>query len=158
MDAATIERWILSLGRPYDAMVAEGVIPNMPLQQLYKGRDWLDIEPEDGLELSFWAETKRLEAVYITLLKTTPSTVPYQGELPKPFVPAMSQAQVRANFCEPMDSKGPIKMPQPMGMTGGWDAYRLDPASHPNIKVAFQYTASLMVDTLVFTLIDKGHD
>ncbi|HBO3041448.1 TPA: hypothetical protein L4Q92_000182 [Pseudomonas aeruginosa] len=158
MDAATIERWILSLGRPYDTLVAEGIIPNLPLQELYKGRDWLDIEPGDGLELSFWAETKRLEAVYITLLKTTPSTVPYQGELPKPFTPMMSQAEVRANFGEPMASKGPVKMPQPMGMTGGWDAYRLDPATHRNMKLVLQYTADLRVDTLVFTLIDKGHD
>lgn len=157
MDAATIERWIKNLGQPYDALIAEGVIPNMPLQELYKGRDWIDIEPADGLELSFWAETKRFERLFITLLKTTPSTVAYKGELPKPFAPVMSQAEVRANFGEPMESQGPTKLPLNT-MTGGWDAYRLDPATHPKMKVVFQYTAALMVDTLVFSLIDRGHD
>lgn len=158
MDAKTIEHWIKSLGRRYDVLVAEGVIPNQPLQELYPGRDLLDIIIAPGLSMSFWAETKRFETLFITLLKTTPSTTEYKGELPKPFAPVMSQSEVRANFGEPMASKGPVKMPQPMGMTGGWDAYWLDPVTHPNIKVVFQYTATLTVNTLVFSLIDKGHD
>lgn len=40
-----------------------------------------------------------------------------------------------------MSSQGPVKMPQPTGMIGGWDAYRLDRSIHPNGKVLFQYTA-----------------
>lgn len=158
MDAKTIERWIKNLGQTYDTLVAKGVIPNQPLQELYPDRDLLDIIIAPGLSMSFWAETKRFETLFITLLKTTPSTAEYKGELPKPFAPVMSQSEVRANFGEPMVSKGPVKMPQPMGMTGGWDAYRLDPVTHPNTKVVFQYTATLAVNTLVFSLIDKGHD
>jgi hypothetical protein len=38
MNAETIERWISSIGRTYDALVAEGVIPNQPLTELYQGR------------------------------------------------------------------------------------------------------------------------
>lgn len=158
MDAKTIERWIKSLGRSYDALVADGVIPNQPLQELYEGRDRLHIEPEPGLALSFWAGTKRLETLFITLVKTTPSTIEYKGELPKPFISAMTKSGVHSNFGEPMESKGPVKMPQPMGMTGGWDSYRLDPVTHPNIKLIFKYTATMQVKTLVFTLIDTGHD
>ncbi|MGX5221225.1 DUF6392 family protein [Pseudomonas segetis] len=158
MDAKTIEHWINSLGRSYDALVAEGVIPNQPLQELYPGRDLLDIIIAPGLSMSFWAETKCFETLFITLLKTTPSTVEYKGELPKPFVSTMTQSEVRTNFGEPMASKGPVKMPQPMGMTGGWDSYQLDPVTHPNTKVVFHYTAALSVSTLIFSLIDKGHD
>ncbi len=158
MDAKTIERWIKNLGGRYDVLVAEGVIPNQPLQELYPGRDLLDIIIAPGLSMSFWAQTKRFETLFITLLKTTPSTTEYKGELPKPFAPVMSRSEVRANFGEPMASKGPVKMPQPMGMTGGWDAYRLDPVTHPNVKVVFQYTATLTVNTLVFSLIAKAHD
>ncbi|PAU53186.1 hypothetical protein BZL41_23765 [Pseudomonas sp. PIC25] len=158
MDAATIEHWIKNLGRSYDALVADGVVPSQPLQELYEGRERVCIEPEPGLELSFWAETRRFETLFITLFKTTPSTVEYKGELPKPFSPVMAKTGVHATFGEPMASKGPVKMPQPMGMTGGWDAYRLDPGTYPNTKVIFKYTSALMVDTLVFTLIDKGHD
>ncbi|CAM2945591.1 hypothetical protein SAMN04490207_1942 [Pseudomonas gessardii] len=64
MDATTIALWIKSLGRPYESLVSEGIIPNMPLRELYKGRNWLDIEPEEGMELSFSAESKCLEALY----------------------------------------------------------------------------------------------
>lgn len=67
MDATTIALWIKSLGRPYESLVSEGVIPNMPLQELYKGRDWLDIEPEDGVELSFQL-TPNAWKLYISLL------------------------------------------------------------------------------------------
>jgi hypothetical protein len=45
-----------------------------------------------------------------------------------------------------------------MGQTGGWESYQLDPTSYPNVKAVFQYTAAMQVKTLVFTLIDKGHD
>ncbi len=157
MDAKIIESWIKNLGQPYGTLVAKGLIPNQPLQELYKGRDWLDIEPAPGLELSFWAETKRFERLFITLLSTVEGTTEYKGELPKPFAPVMSQSGVRAIFGEPMESQGPTKLPLNT-MVGGFDAYRLDPATHPNMKVSFQYTITMQVKTLVFSLIDRGHD
>jgi hypothetical protein len=158
MDAKTIEKWIKNLGRDYDSLVAEGVIPNHPLQELYPGRDLLDMIIAPGLSMSFWSQTKKFETLFITLLKTTPSTSAYSGELPKAFVPPMTRHDVLVYFGEPMTSKAPVMMPQPVGMTGGWDAYVLSPESHPNVKVVFQYTATLAVNTLVFSLIDKGHD
>ncbi|MBU3055798.1 DUF6392 family protein [Pseudomonas indica] len=156
MDVTTIERWIMNLGRPYDALVAEGIIPNMPLQGLYPGRDWLDIQPASGLELSFWAETKRFERLFITLISTMEGTTEYKGELPSPFASVMFQASVRNLFGEPMESKGPTKLPLNT-MVGGFDIYRLDPAKHPNIKVSFQYTPDMQVKTLVFSLINREH-
>ncbi|WP_294737284.1 DUF6392 family protein [uncultured Pseudomonas sp.] len=158
MDVVTIECWIKNLGRPFADLVCEGVVPGMPLQELYPGRDLLDVIIAPGLSMSFWAENKRFETLFITLLKTTPSTAAYQGELPKPFSTVTRQSDVRAHFGEPMASKGPIKMPRPMGLTGGWDAYLLNPITHPNKKVVFQYTAMGEVNTLVFSLINKGHD
>lgn len=157
MDAKIIESWIKNLGQTYDTLVAKGLIPNQPLQELYKGRDWLDIEPAPGLELSFWAETRRFERLFITLISTVEDAPEYKGELPKPFVSAMSQAEVRANFGEPMESQGPTKLPLNT-MVGGFDAYTLDPATHPNMKVSFQYTITMQVKTLVFSLIDRDHD
>ncbi len=158
MDATTIEHWIKKLGQLYDALVAEGNIPNQSLDELYPGRDWLTILPASGLELSFWAETQRFEKLFITLLDAMPGVPVYKGELPKPYTSEMTQSDVHALFTTPLELKGPIKMPQPMGQTGGWESYRLDPAKHPNIKVVFQYTAAMQVKTLVFTLIDKDHD
>lgn len=158
MDARTIEGWITSLGGRYEVLVAEGVIPNKPLQELYPGRDLLDVIIAPGLSMSFWAQTRQLETLFITLLKTTPSTTAYKGELPEPFSLLMRQSDVRTRLGEPMASKEPVKMPQPMGMTGGWDAYLLDVIAHRNKKVVFQYTATGEVSTLVFSLVDKGHD
>jgi hypothetical protein len=157
MNAKIIEGWIKSLGQPYDTLVVKGLIPSQPLQELYKGRDWLDIEPASGLELSFWAQTKRFERLFITLLSTVEGCTEYKGELPKPFAPVMSQPGVRATFGEPMESQGLTKLPLNT-MVGGFDAYRLDPDTHPNMKVSFQYTTTMQVKTLVFSLIDRGHD
>ncbi|MOA39811.1 hypothetical protein D3C78_1616190 [compost metagenome] len=126
--------------------------------ELYPGRDLLYLEPETGISLSFLGKTKRFEALFVTLLKSTPSTTEYKGELPEPYSAGMNQSDVHTILGMPFEAKGPIKMPQPMGQTGGWEAYRLDPEKHPNVKVVFQYTATMQVKTLVFTLIDKDHD
>jgi len=156
MDAATITRWIKNLGRPYDALVAEGSIPYRPLTELYKGRSWLTLKPGSGLELSFWAETKRLESIYITLIQTVEDQSVYSGALPQPFILEMDQAGVHATFGPPRESKGPMKLPNLPPM-GGYDAYTLDAATHPNAQAMFQYTADMKVDTLIFTPIDTGH-
>ncbi|AKV09339.1 MULTISPECIES: DUF6392 family protein [Pseudomonas] len=158
MTNTNIEAWIDNLGQSYNDLIALGIVPDQPLKELYPGRDKLHLNPEVGIALSFWAESKQLETVFVTLIKTTPSTVEYKGELPTPYKLALTQSDVHALFGEPMESRGPIKMPQPMGQTGGWEAYPLDPAVHPGKKVVFQYTAAMEVKTLVFTLIDKGHE
>lgn len=158
MSIQKIEAWISSLGQVYELLVAAKVIPDQPLVELYKGRERLNLKPEEGINLSFWRETRCLETLSITLKKTTPSTIEYKGSLPAPYTLEMSQSDVRAIFGDPFESKGPFKMPLPMGLTGGWESYKLDAAAHQNIKVVFKYTAAMQVDTLVFTLIDKGHD
>jgi hypothetical protein len=158
MSVATIEQWIKALGASHDELIAQGITFNQSPKALYPNCDLLDMAPEIGLSLTFCAETKRLETLFVTLKKSTPSTVEYKGELPAPYKPAMTQSDVHALFGQPMESRGPIKMPQPMGQTGGWESYPLDPAVHPGKKVVFQYTAAMEVKTLVFTLIDKGHE
>ena len=109
-------------------------------------------------QLTFQYETKVLDSLFFTLMETMPTTVKYKGDLPAPYRMAMTQSDVHALFGQPMGSRGPIKMPEPMGQTGGWESYLLDPVVYPGKKVVFQYTAAMEVKTLVFTLIDKGHD
>ncbi len=151
MDATTIALWIKSLGRPYESLVSEGIIPNMPLRELYKGRDWLDIEPEEGMELSFSAESKCLEALYIILVPAVEEQAVYRGELPTPLALSMSQADVKASFGLPSESKGPTQLPLNR-KTGGWDAYELEASAYPNAKLMFKYAENRQVNTLVFTL------
>lgn len=157
MNVATMERWIGYLGARYDDLIVKGVTLNKAPQPLYPDADRLDADVEVGVSVAFWAEDKRLEALFVTLKKTTPSTVEYKGELPEPYKFNMTQSDVRTLFGEPMESRGPIKLPQPIGQTGGWESYALDSSIYPGKKVVFQYTAAMEVKTLVFTLIDKGH-
>lgn len=157
MDIATVNQWTRNLGESYEELVGRGLItPEQPLETLYPDCDLRDMNLEAGLSLTFWAETKRLETLFVTLIKSTPSTVEYKGDLPAPYKSVMTQSEVHAIFGQPMESRGPIRMPDPMGQTGGWESYLLDRSLYPGKKVVFQYTADMKVKTLVFTLVDKG--
>jgi hypothetical protein len=157
MKASELELLIECIGSPHEALVKQGIIPDLALTEMYEGRDRLGLDPEPGIELDFWRETGRFERLFVTLIRTTPSTTKYNGELPMPYVSEMTQSNVHAIFGEPMASKGPIKMPVPIGMTGGWESYLLGQERYPSKKIVFKYTEDMKVNTLVFTLIDKGH-
>lgn len=152
MSTAKIEMLVSCLGQTHETMISKGIIPSQPLSELYKGRERLALRAMDGIELSFFADSRVLERVLITLDASMPDLDVYNGELPKPFANPMTQASVRANFGNPAESKGPMKMPKPLGQTGGWDAYLLDTDSGKKTKVYFSYSAPLMVQTLAFIL------
>ncbi|VEF09730.1 pyocin immunity family protein [Pseudomonas fluorescens] len=159
MNMLEIHKWIVVLGKTYDVLLDKGFfVASHKLDALYPDCDLLDVELEAGLSLAFWAETKKLETLFVTLKKTTPSTTVYQGELSAPYKKNMDQRDVHALFGKATESRGPIKMPEPMGQTGGWESYPLDQKLYPGVKVVFQYTADMQVDTLVFTLIDKARE
>lgn len=158
MNALKIEELIKNLGQTYEDLLLKSLIPDEELIEIFPGVDELYIQPEEGVEMSFWAETERFESLYITLLKTPISTIEYRGELPAPYSLNMTQSTAHALFGEPFESSGPTKLPEPTGKTGGWESYRLDPVLYPNSKVGFRYLTSMNVNTLVFTLIDKGRE
>ncbi|HEX4552175.1 DUF6392 family protein [Pseudomonas sp.] len=157
MTSADFEGLIKSLGETYEALLGQAIISG-PLFEIYPGRDLLSFYLEAGMDLDFWRDTGTFDAFFVTLKKTMPSTMEYQGELPSPYFNKMTQSDVREIFGMPKQSKGPIRMPEPMGQTGGWESYYLDQDAYPGKKVIFQYTASMEVKTLVFTLIDSGRD
>jgi hypothetical protein len=157
MRVAELEVLIERMGCQHEILVSEGILPDQSLTEMFEGDDRLGLETEPGIEMEFWRETRRLETLFVTLIRTTPSTKEYKGELPALYMAQMTQSDVHAIFGKPMASRGPTKMPVPIGMTGGWDSYPLDPERYPGKKVIFQYTQDMRVKTLVFTLIDKGH-
>ncbi|KWT11714.1 DUF6392 family protein [Pseudomonas tremae] len=156
MSALMIETWISNLGRTYGELVSKSLVHDDGLIELFPGIDELYLEPQLGLSMSFWAETERLESICITLLKSTPSTVAYTGELPAPYRQLTHQTTVRALLGEPLESSGPVKLPEPMGITGGWEYYSLSPETYPNTRLQIQYLESMDVNAIVFSLIDKG--
>lgn len=156
MDSETVESWIRNLGGSYDHLIARGVISNQPLHDLYGGNESLELEPVPGVEFSFWAATKRFEAIQITLVGHLNDELPlFTGELPAAFK-ASTQLQVRQIFGKPLRTHGPFEIPNSLQVMGGWDTYQLPHTLHKAALVDFQYTEDLRVDRLVFSLIDRN--
>jgi hypothetical protein len=155
MSASIINTWITFLGGTSDDLLSNYLIPNDDFIELFSGIDELYLTPEIGISMSFRADTRRFQGLCITLRKSTPSTVEYTGELPRPYSLRMNQSDVHALLGKPLEYSGPVRMPQPMGQTGGWEYYQLDPDVYPNVKIQFQYLESMEVHAIVFTLINK---
>lgn len=158
MSQTIVETYIKALGKRYESLLAEGFFPSADPWKIFDDDDQFSLSIEDGLSLTFNESTRFLESIFVTLIKTTPSTSVYTGVLPDAFAPRMSRSGVQKNFGDPAASKGPVKMPQPMGMTGGWDSYMLDRATYPKAKIVFHYTADLFVSTLVFARTDEDRN
>lgn len=153
MGSATLERWIKHLGGSYDSLVATGVIPDLPLQELYEDSDSLEIEPVEGIELSFWIKTKGLELIRVSLESVPDGIPPFKGELPAPFAGATRQEFVHQIFGRPMFSKSDREL---VGTgLGGWDTYQLSAKYHPAALLDFFYDQAQQVSSITFSLIEK---
>lgn len=158
MSAQLINAWISVLGVDHDDHLTRDLISDHDFIEIFPGDNALYLEPLVGISMSFWAETERFESLRITLLKSTPSTVEYTGSLPEPYSLRMNQAKAHAILGKPLEYSGPIRMPEPMGQTGGWESYALDPSIYPNVRLQLQYLESMEVSAIVFTLIDNGRN
>lgn len=155
MNSEHMERLIKNLGCSYDALIANGVIDNLPLQDLYGDGETFEIEPAPGIELIFWPETLRFEGIYITF-KTTqnPESTGFEGGLPANFGKVETQSQVRKEFGDPIISKGAMEL-QGTGLSG-WDTYQLEPYLHPAALVDFQYGSNFRLSRIFIALIDRN--
>lgn len=150
MEAATIEHWIKNLGRYHSELVAEGVIPDFPLECLFIGDDGLQMEPENAIELHFDPESKRFEEISFILSEPQPSQFKtYMGELPEPFTVVMGRRQVWL-----MMGGEPISTCS--GQPRSNDTYILDKKYHPDAVVVFQYTVNHRVERLTFVVGDRA--
>ncbi|WP_338477172.1 DUF6392 family protein [Pseudomonas khavaziana] len=160
METVKIDRLVKGLGRTYDDFVAEGLLSAGSIKSLFENSQNSHFihKPEPGVELWFWAETMRLERIVFCLISLAQGESKYAGELPVPLARPMNQENIRKTLGRPHESKGPVKLPLPIGATGGWDSYRLSLEIHPNARVAMQYLPDKSVCGLVFTLVDMGRD
>ena len=157
-DAQAIELWIKNLGKSHSCLVQEKVIPALPLRRLYEDSQSLEIEPCPGIELSFWFETQRFEAIYISLISQDPDVIPaYAGALPSPFDRLKSQGDVHALLGLPFKSREGMTW-NDEGRTfiiGGWDFYELGKSINPNCQIEFQYDEHFNIYLLSFAVFDK---
>ncbi|MGN7443319.1 MULTISPECIES: DUF6392 family protein [Pseudomonas] len=160
MEAVNIDRLVKRLGRTYDDFVAEGLLRAGSIKPLFEnGQNSHFIhKPEPGVELWFWAETMRLERIVFCLISLAQGEPKYSGELPVPLTLSMNQDSIRKTLGMPHESKGPVKLPLPIGASGGWDSYRLSLETHSNARIAVQYLSDKTVCGLAFTLVDMGRD
>jgi len=155
MISENMERLIKNLGCSYDALIANNLIERLPLQSLYEADNSLEIEPAPGIELIFWPETLRFEVIYIRLEDEENNGINvFKGKLPEPFGSFSVQADVHRMLGTPAFSKSTLEL-QGTGLTG-WDTYQLDQKFHPAALIEFQYTKSMRLSSLVFSLIDRS--
>ena len=153
MNAAMIDDLDKSLGCTYSELTASGMyLPGGPPKGMFDVDETSYMSPAPGIDLGFLAN-QHLGSIHIYLLKTFNDDSVYEGCLPYQLQRRMDQAWVRSHYGEPLESKGPIKIPV-IGMTGGWDTYRLS-NTVKNIKTVFQYSLEWAVSGLVFSLIGQ---
>ena len=153
MNAAMIDDLVKSLGCTYSELTASGMyLPGGPPKGMFDGDETSYMSPAPGIDLGFLAN-QHLGSIHIYLLKTFNDDSVYEGCLPYQLQRRMDKAWVRSHYGEPLESKGPIKIPA-IGMTGGWDTYRLS-NTVKNIKTVFQYSLEWAVSGLVFSLIGQ---
>ena len=139
MNAAMIDDLVKSLGRTYPEMVASGLyLPGGPPIGMFDDSDTLSMMTTPGVELGFWANNKRFEKFFISLLESFEGESLYKGTLPYELKSYMNQGWIISKFGTPLESRAPFKVPV-LGMTGGHDIYRL-PGMLKNAKVFLNTT------------------
>lgn len=157
MNAERIKLLIDSLGKTHAELLAASIVPEGELIELFPGIDELYLEPEVGVEMSFGAESGRYEKVNITLREPASPGEEYKGELPHPYSLCLTQSDAHKFLGKPLEYSGAMKLPEPLGQTGGWESYQLDPKLYPNQRLILHYLESMEVDAIVFDLVDKVH-
>jgi hypothetical protein len=154
MNLKNIEKLIRNLGYPYEALVSNEIIENLPLVQAYEDDETLELTLLPGLELIFWADTQVLEMIYINLDKMNNGERAYQGALPAYLEGLSTRKDVHAKLGKPMFSKSLLEL-QGTGYEG-WDTYQLDNKMHPAALLEFQYIEDMEISKLVISLMDKN--
>jgi len=158
MNTQQLQSYLLNLGKFHADLVANDVVPADHLMEIYPDSWTVYLKPSPGLELCFWAEDKRFESVILSLAETTISKVVYTQGLPEPYASCVTREAALTVFANPVESKGPFKMPLPMGQVGGWDKFSLEGQGHPGLVVIFSYDVHMNVKRLSFALAKSGFD
>ncbi|WP_163019863.1 DUF6392 family protein [Pseudomonas viridiflava] len=150
-DSTTIGLLIKNLGSQFASMVAKGLLPDTPPQELYD-TDSVDIEPVPGLELSFDPATHRFQSIHVTRCADSETAV-YRGTLPEPYGDLTTRAEVRHALGEPYKSYGAMTFDDVIPKKiGGWDFYETDKSLHNDSLMEIQYTVNLIIEKMIFSV------
>ncbi|WP_404938032.1 DUF6392 family protein [Pseudomonas sp. JDS08PS003] len=158
MDAATIGRWVNSLGLSHAELVARGERIKPPTDKIYDEFEWLTVIVEPGLMLDFWEDSLALEKVLIELMPLEEGRSFYSGELPAPFSRSMTRADIRELLGTPLRSGERRPSADGQRTLNAWESYRLPEPLHPSARVGFVYSADMQIKVLSFDLLEPHRD
>lgn len=150
MNQSIIDFWIERLGHPHASLVTLGHFPDIPLEVVFMGQESETATPQPGLELEFSTEPLILKCVHVNVIRTIPQDQPYQGTLPGRLQGLTTRKEVTERFGPSSMSQPPLRMPSPLGDTGGWDVFAWENTNNVPTFVMFQYNTELQVCDLAF--------
>ncbi|MBO9548974.1 hypothetical protein [Pseudomonas sp.] len=143
-----VERWLSSIGKSHAELLERGLEPTLRFIKLYSGATEVYLEPDPGISWRFDAETKILQAIIVTLIRRVDPQPEFEGVLSQPYG-CLDKHAVREIWGHPLSSRGPLKMPRPIGEAGGWDMYELSSQGFEGVELVYQYTIDLKVSGIV---------
>lgn len=158
MNIDQLSTYLRNFDRPHADLLAEGIVPAGDLIEVYPDAWTLYLEPAPGLSLCFWAETRKLESMMFSLAETNIVDDIYQDKLPAPYDKCLTRADALVILGDPIESRGPFKMPLPMGDVGGWDKFEFVAQDQPKLVIVVQYGVDLSVSAMAFALAKTGAD
>jgi hypothetical protein len=143
-----VNQWLIKLRKNYSELVEDGLDPELRRLRLFSGDDEFYLEPSTGVTYVFDAKGKVLKAVQVCMIKRVEEQPEFDGFLSMPYG-CLTQEVVRENWNNPVRSSGPVRLPSPIGQTGGWEIYSLASVGHENTEVIYQYTSDFKVSGVV---------
>jgi hypothetical protein len=156
MNAQELDSYLSGFGKSHGELVAEGVLPSGDLLEIYDGSLTVYREIYPGMYFNFWAEDQKFESLILARAETATSKDIYYESLPEPYSGCTTREATLKLLGEPIQSKGPRKMPSPLGDSGGWD--RFEVVGYEELDVLFRYDVALNVVHLAFGLKVSGYD
>ncbi|WP_313738472.1 DUF6392 family protein [Pseudomonas sp.] len=152
MNTRQLEIYLESLGKAHHDLISSGVVSTQQFIEVYPGSWTLYLQPEKGLDLVFWAETKILERLIIALIETFPSEPIYEHEIPSPYDACTSRESTIRVLGAPIESRAAFIMPFSLEEVGGWDKFRVAGSDREDLVVVATYDKSLQVTGFCFSL------
>ncbi|WP_152645381.1 hypothetical protein [Pseudomonas sp. 10-1B] len=150
MSQSTLEAWIERLGQQHSTLVANNDLSASPLAFVFIGQESETATPLPGLELEFSAGPLVLECVHVNLISRICQEQTYQGMLPDRLQGLSTRTEARDRLGPRRSSQPPLRMPLPLGDTGGWDVFAWKNTNNAPISIMCQYNTKLQVCDLAF--------
>ncbi|WAH57948.1 DUF6392 family protein [Pseudomonas silvicola] len=142
--------YINGLGKRWGVLAENGTLASQRPVGLYPGAQVLCLSPITGVALEFDLDNEILQRVHVILQASEVRGLPYQGALPRDLEGLHNKAEVRAKLGKAVKEVGPVKLPEPVGMVGGWDGFHYAMKDGEVLFLMVRYTLSDSVESITF--------